>query len=83
MTKSETDMKKTEPEEFDDDCLNPKDLENLDCDAPPPFIIYEDCDDEVDYSPRFLANLDAEAFEVLLKDEKEMLKRLKKEKDND
>jgi len=72
-------MKNPESEELDDDCIDPLDL--VDSNDAPPFIIYEDCDCEVDYSPAFLEKLDAEDVKRLLEDEKELLNKIKKEEE--
>lgn len=73
-----------EQEELDDDDYI--DPEDLDIDGTmPPFIINEECDDdiEVDYSPAFLASLDAEGAKRLLEEEKEMLKMIRERRKND
>ncbi len=74
----EADMRKPEPEELDDELIDPADLDKLVYDDPPPFIIPEDYDCEVDYSPAFLEKLDAEGVKRLLEDEKELLNKIKK-----
>lgn len=77
-------MKKPEPEEFDDDeLIDPADLDKIVYDDPPPFIIPEDYDCEVDYSPAFLEKLDAEGFDALVKEERAMLNKLNKEERDD
>jgi hypothetical protein len=71
-------MKKPEPEELDELPDDTDDFPTL-CQhwAANPNLSPPEELDSVDYSPRILAELDAEETEALLKEEREMLKRVR------